>query len=697
MTKPRRHEWTRRSLQLGLLTGFGLAFAVGGHQDPAAAGPMPDCPEEGECTFKKPNVLFIMDYSTSMNTVWDERAELTRWDLTVAAVQQVVAPGSFLSQNTHVALMRFGHDPDPDSPDTAIPGDASGLRDGYALDVAWDDDADAYFPCNGQAVVDALANTPPPLDGELTGIGTWTNGALLAAAAEIAQTKADHPSDQDDPARAYVNVILTDGEWTDVIGTPPLMPPSQNPAITAADLYDNQGIPTYVVAVAGDPAAEAAADETAAAGGTGAALDGATPQDLQAALQMVVQTIIDSVVAPECVGGLPRIMILLDASSSMLNINSGTLAGPEGATGWDQARAALAGDSSLFDVDVGVGAAEDVTHLGLAVFGSDEPDLAGVEGPGIGAGKGEARLLVQYGPCMKDNFGWALDPEVACADGCGDPWGGPPITWTFADGQAEPPGFDLPTRNHMPQCGGGGLFCSGSGTFTHLGLQLIKQNQIDYLAAASAPMAEFPANEQTLFFNILITDGQYDTYSTDAQVQAELEQMHAGGITTYVIGFGDGLGQPAAIDQLTSMAAWGSGGTQTYFDAATQGQLESALASIFAGLEFDACCAFNDCSQNPEPTTNEPDPPPTTSEDEGETGEAETGEETETGGDSLGEGDSGTGGGGGDAGGSAGDLGADLGDDGCNCSSAEDPRGAAMSLALLGMLGLLRRRRRATS
>src|SRR5690606_398709 len=182
------------------------------------------------------------------------------------------------------------------------------------------------------------------------------------------------------------------------------------------------------------------ADPTAAAGRTGAALYGGTPEQLEQALQSVVQRIIDSVVAPECIGGLPRVMILLDASSSMLNANN--VAAPMGATGWDQARDALAGADSLFDVNIGVGTVEDVSHLGLAVFGSNMP------------APGEQKILVNYGPCMKDNFGWALDPETSCEmPGCDDPWGGPTITWTFKDGTQDPPGFDAPTQSHMPQCG----------------------------------------------------------------------------------------------------------------------------------------------------------------------------------------------------------------------------------------------------
>ena len=141
-------NWKRIGLQAGLLAGIGLAFAIGSHGEEATAEGGDECPDEGDCIFKKPNVMFIMDYSTSMNTVWDEDNNLTRWEVTVAAVQQVVQPGSFLSQNTHLALMRFGHDPSG-AAGTMIPNDALGIIDGNAIDIHWDDDANNYIPCNG--------------------------------------------------------------------------------------------------------------------------------------------------------------------------------------------------------------------------------------------------------------------------------------------------------------------------------------------------------------------------------------------------------------------------------------------------------------------------------------------------------------------------------------------------------------------
>ena len=214
-------SWKRIGLQVGLLAGIGLAFAVGTHQTPAEAGGN-DCPSEDECTFKKPNIMIIMDYSTSMNTIWDMDNNLTRWEVTVAAVQWITQPGSFLSQNTQLALMRFGHEPAAEAC-TPIANDNSGIVDGQAFDVRWDDDDDQYLVCNGQALLDALEATPAPMNGAMVGIGTWTKGALDRAAVEIANTKTDHPEDNDD--RAYANLLLTDGAWTGMDGTTTLSPP----------------------------------------------------------------------------------------------------------------------------------------------------------------------------------------------------------------------------------------------------------------------------------------------------------------------------------------------------------------------------------------------------------------------------------------------------------------------------------------
>jgi hypothetical protein len=583
-------------LQLGLLAG--IAAALHGSREPiATAGGAGDCFTENMCTFKKPNFMIVLDYSSSMNTAFGMGK--TRWEVAVEAIATLMTTnGGYFQENMHVALMRYGHDPDPDTQGTTIPGDASGLVDGQSLDVPWydPDDPDAtYFECNGQDIIDALADMPPPLcqGNPCSGIGTWTKGALDRTAVAIQASKFTHPEDViPGDERFYGIMVVTDGAWTGPAGFPQLSPADENPAITAGTLFDQQGIPTYVVAVA-DANDLPFADELAQAGGTNAAIGADNPQQLNMALGQVVQDIADQVIVPECTSGLPRVMVLLDASSSMLNV--GELPGGPGETGWDRARSALAsGPDSLFDVEVEtVGRpVEDLVHLGLAVFGGDQP--------------AEEKLLVQYGPCMQDNFAWALDPNTSCQQpGCDDPWGGPPITWTFADGSEVAPFFDQSTLSHMPKCEPGFAMCQGSGTFTHRGLQLVLQNQQAY---AANPPVLYPADENTQYVNILITDGQYSGYSTDAQVQGALEALFANGVKTYVIGFGDNLGSAQAQQQLANMASWGSGGQENFFDADTQAELETAMSSIIETIEFDPCCVFNDCSENPEPTTAEPDP-----------------------------------------------------------------------------------------
>lgn len=125
------------------------------------------------------------------------------------------------------------------------------------------------------------------------------------------------------------------------------------------------------------------------------------------------------------------------------------------------------------------------------------------------------------------------------------------------------------------------------------------------MTATTDPNFPYPANNSTIYANILITDGQYSGYSTDAQVQAELTQMYNKGIVTYVIGFGDGVDTPQAMAQLNKMADWGSGNMLDYYDAGNQMELENAFKMILEGIEFDPCCSFNDCSVNPEPNTDE--------------------------------------------------------------------------------------------
>ena len=204
-----------------------------------------------------------------------------------------------------------------------------------------------------------------------------------------------------------------------------------------------------------------------------------------------------------------------------------------------------------------------------------------------------------------------LDPATSCVGpGCVDPYAAPPIKWTFQDGQANnPPGFDEKTISHMPKCDAAANLpgaCVGSGTFVHLGLELVQKNIGTYKNECKVDGYIYPCSDSTEYINIIVTDGDYN--STDAQVKAPLETMFTAGITSYVIGFGDLVVVPASIIKLDNMAKWGSGGVNKAYKAAEQADLELALKDIIEKLTFDPCCKFNDCSFSNEPTTVEPDP-----------------------------------------------------------------------------------------
>jgi MYXO-CTERM domain-containing protein len=610
-------SWKGLGIQAGLLAGLGLAF-VGGQEKPAQAGG--DCPTEDLCSFKKPNFMIVLDYSSSMNS--DFVAGQTRWEAAVEAINNVViTDNGFFDESMHLGLIRFGHDPDPDVEGSVITilgeTDMSGLVDGTSLDVGWYDaenDPSAYYECNGAAITDFLANVDPPLCVGLScaGIGTWTYGGLSRARSYIQETRDDHPEDlTPGDERSYFVLLMTDGNWTTQTGQAPADPDTDpnNPVNVADPLFNDDDVPVYVVTF-GDAIGESFADDVASAGGTNVAIEADMAGDLENALESVINDVEQSVINPQCTGGMPRLMVVLDGSSSMLNVGDVLDAdeyqfGTEGMTGWDQAREALAGAVSIFDVQVpGVNSqpVEDLVQLGLLTFGSE----------------GDQRIIVDYGPCMQDNIAWALDPDTSCGAGCPDPYVGPPIIWTeIGPGDAGYPGFDQDTQSIMPHCDQG-MFdldaCTGSATATHTGLALANTNAQAYRAA---PPPLYPVDPTTVFANILITDGQYAIggWSTDGQVSAELIDMYANAsTTTYVIGFGD----DAALSptELTNMACWGSGGSGIpcaggsldYYTAANQDELANALQDIIEQINFDPCCAFNDCSFNPEPTTGDPDP-----------------------------------------------------------------------------------------
>jgi len=621
MTKTSR-PWKRIGLQLGILAGAGLAL-VGG-VEPSLAAPV--CVEEGECTFTKPLFLIALDYSTAMNAMFD--ADSTRWEQAVATVQTIVdADNGYIQGNVLLALMRFGHDPDGDQPGTTIDGDASGLVDGQRLDVAWYDALlpdKPYFQCNGEAVKAALQAIQPPLDGAQAGIGAWTAGALTRASSLFAVVAADHPEEVGPAARRPALIVITQGVWSDPENTQVLQPPAADPAPVAQDMWENAAIPTFVVSV-GDAAGTAQADALAAAGGTGQAF--VELQLFVDALKMLVQELINDIEPPICHPAIPRIMFLLDGSSSMLNVMHDSVHGAMGATRWDLLRTqgiaeAMGKPTPPLSLAWGI---ESWAIVGAAVFGDDAP--------------AEHKLIVDYAPCRHRTLDWALHPETSCtAPGCVDSWAGPPITWTFQTDEIMHPGPTTTVHSHVPRCDVDPQkpgACAGSDAFVHLGLELVQGNLAAYRTSCAQPNAPLTCDAQTKFYNVLIMDGTYD--SDDAAVEAALTQMFADGARTYVVGLGELAAEPAAVEQLTMMAAWGSGGALDFFAADSQVELQAALAQIFEHMYtevigetvIDPCCSGLFCGGLDGGEVGEPDPLPDPSDSDGET-EATTQAESDT-------------------------------------------------------------------
>lgn len=540
------------------------------------------------CTFKRPLLLVALEYGAAMNGPYGQ--DSTRWEAATAGLSEFfVADNGFMSRFFIVGLLRFGHDPDPDHAGTKIPGDTSGLVDGVRLDVPFYDPEDPdkkYVEClAGDRIDAALAGIPAPVGN----IRSWTRGGIAAAGAYFAETLADHPEDANIMTPRLRSILLiTQGVWNDVTGTMKATPPAEDPAPLVKALYDEENLPTYVVGY-GTELGDMLADQVAQAGGTSVAYDGFTPKLLDD-FKLVIQELMYLWTSfPICTPGYPRVMVLLDASSGMLNV--GDMQAPMGEGGWEQARGWLAVEQ-LFATPTTYATVAEQTMFGLAVYGNE----------------GEERVLVPYGKCHGDNLAWALDPATSCAGpGCTDPYAGPPIAWTFKNGQVEAPMFDDPTLSQVPQCAAGdpATACGGSAGFLHHGLELVQDNLAAYKLACSQPNSEDPCDMGTPYLNVLITDGLYD--STDAQVQAPLVAMQAAGVTTYVLAVGDLADTPAATAKLAKLAAWGSGGTKPVFEIGGQATLEQQLAAVVEAVNFDPCCNYYECEQVPEPTGNEPD------------------------------------------------------------------------------------------
>jgi MYXO-CTERM domain-containing protein len=360
------------------------------------------------------------------------------------------------------------------------------------------------------------------------------------------------------------------------------------------------GIPVHVVAF-GDATMQPSLNEVALQGGTGKAIDATSPQGIIDALSSVLDKIRDSVIVPECTAGLPRMLVIMDGSSSMIEGNAA------GETKWDKARFALTGNPAapnpgdpgyvepVFSREIDIGgrkvAIEDVVHLGMTTF----------------AGADEQKLLVNFGPCMRDNFAWAMDPATSCeAPGCTDPYAGFPIEWTFKDSDKDKsPPFVRHTLSYMPACNqtSGSTSCVGSvaNTFTGQGLAFAQQVIDDYKKSP----APFSADAQTRYVNVLVTDGKTSTGSSD--VQGALQGMATAGIQTFVIGFGTSAELDEA--QLGRYAQWGGTANAIIVDptaAGGAGALADALEGVVRGLSINSCCVLQDCSAQAEPSDPRP-------------------------------------------------------------------------------------------
>src|SRR3954447_3343832 len=96
-----------------------LPIAVAGACLALALPARANCDSESQCSFKKPNILLVLDYSSSMrgfenSPAWFPAGQMvtTRWDAELDAASWILRYGKgFFADNSRVGLTRFGHDP----------------------------------------------------------------------------------------------------------------------------------------------------------------------------------------------------------------------------------------------------------------------------------------------------------------------------------------------------------------------------------------------------------------------------------------------------------------------------------------------------------------------------------------------------------------------------------------------------------
>ena len=539
----------------------------------------------------------------------------------------------FLVSNFVLGLDALRPRPEPAAPGTTIPNDSSGIVDGQKLDVPFVRRRRAgqeYFECDqGDAIDAALDALPAAVNGDLTGIGTWTRGALDVRQKLLRHDAGRPPGGQRPESPRLRSILLvTDGEWTNPQGNMKLDPAAENPAPAAGDLFNNDEHPDLRRRHRRGRWARRSPTSSRDAGGTGRPIDAANPQALVDALQEVIQDLINS---RSSRSARPASRASWSSSTPRRRCSTstaGAVTRQMGQGGWEQAREALAGDRLDLRRD---------RQQRRARRGPRPPRPRGVRrqhadrGGASSSSTARAARTTSRGPSTR---------QTSCvAPGCIDPYAVPPITWTFQDGSLiDPPGFDETTLSHMPKCNQGSAQqqgCFGSGTYTHLGLITVQNNIAAYKAECNAERAaavrrRHPVHQHPDHRRSVPTR---PTPSTGRRCR----QMFTAGITTYVIGFGDGVDVPAAIANLKT---WPMrlGQHARLLRRQQPGQLELALERHHRGLTFDPCCKFNDCAFNPEPkhrraripSAGDRAPLRTWADDQLTTGDAGTGTGTDT-------------------------------------------------------------------
>src|SRR6478735_8619494 len=121
---------SRAQARLGIAASA-LALACMCAGSPARAQEM--CQAESECSFKKPNILLLLDYSSSMTGFKDMPAYFppgqtatTRWGAELDAATWILRyQDGFFADNARIGLTRFAHDPKLDEPGTTLANDTS--------------------------------------------------------------------------------------------------------------------------------------------------------------------------------------------------------------------------------------------------------------------------------------------------------------------------------------------------------------------------------------------------------------------------------------------------------------------------------------------------------------------------------------------------------------------------------------------